>query len=229
MPGLLISYEGSNDADCATGARRKVFSALLREERIGPSEAARAVIIPFGLEASVCYGAGTARGPEAIIAASPQLDFFDEELWCEPYREFGIATLEPLPIAAGPSRRRSPSSTASSRACSRQGKFPLALGGEHSLTAGGIRPFVRRHPDLVVVCSSTPIPICATAIWASPYSHAAAMRRVLDHQGVSLVWWRSAYGHLRRGDRLIEANAGRVTIHWAKDRSAGTSRRSSRR
>ena len=33
-------------------------------------EKARAVVIPFGLEASVSYGGGTRNGPAAIIAAS---------------------------------------------------------------------------------------------------------------------------------------------------------------
>ena len=40
----------------------------------------RAVIVPFGLEASVSYGGGTANGPAAIITASHQVELFDEEL-----------------------------------------------------------------------------------------------------------------------------------------------------
>src|SRR5258706_4573249 len=73
-------------------------------EDAGRPEAARAVVIPFGLEASVSYGSGTANGPAAILAASHQLELFDEELWREPYVDYGIATLrEPVinkPIAA---------------------------------------------------------------------------------------------------------------------------------
>ena len=48
--------------------------------------AARAIVIPFGLEASVSYGGGTAAGPTAILRASQQLELYDEELACEPYR-----------------------------------------------------------------------------------------------------------------------------------------------
>ena len=66
----------------------------LSADEAGDPDAARAVIIPFGLETSVTYGSGTAKGPDAILAASPNLEFFDEELWCEPFRRFGIATLE---------------------------------------------------------------------------------------------------------------------------------------
>jgi agmatinase len=82
----------------------------LSREEAGDPAGAKAVIIPFGLEASVSYGAGTARGPEAIIAASPKLEFFDEALWCEPYSQFGIATLEtpeiPTVVEAALQRKR---------------------------------------------------------------------------------------------------------------------------
>ena len=64
-------------------------------------EKARAVIIPFGLEASVSYGSGTAAGPKAILAASQQLELFDEEFWREPYKDYGIACLKPPKIKSG--------------------------------------------------------------------------------------------------------------------------------
>ena len=40
--------------------------------------AARAVIVPFCLEASVSYGSGTRAGPRAILRASQQLELYDE-------------------------------------------------------------------------------------------------------------------------------------------------------
>src|SRR3990167_9797520 len=54
---------------------------------------AKAVIIPFGLEASVSYGGGTAKGPQAMIDASHQVELFDEHFWCEPYKQIGVVTL----------------------------------------------------------------------------------------------------------------------------------------
>src|SRR5688572_15946364 len=62
-------------------------------------ERARAVVIPFGLEASVSYGAGTATGPAAILAASHQLELYDEELGREACTEYGIATIRAPRIA----------------------------------------------------------------------------------------------------------------------------------
>ncbi len=190
------------------------FLGLSREEAGDPA-AAKAVVIPFGLEASVSYGAGTALGPEAIIAASPKLEFFDEALWCEPYREFGIATLETLEIASGVEAALGQLETVVEAVLAAD-KFPLTLGGEHSLTAGAIRPFARRHPDLVVLQFDAHSDL-RDGYLGEHYSHAAAMRRVLDHEGVSLV----SVG-IRATDisevPFIEANPGRVIIHWAKDR-----------
>ncbi len=54
----------------------ETFLDPLREDVDRPQDA-RAVVIPFGLEASVSYGNGTAKGPAAILAASHQLELFD--------------------------------------------------------------------------------------------------------------------------------------------------------
>ena len=43
-------------------------------------EDAEVVIIPVPWEVTVSYSAGTAEGPDAIKAASPQLDLFDPEI-----------------------------------------------------------------------------------------------------------------------------------------------------
>lgn len=187
----------------------------LTYDEAGDPEAARVVVIPFGLEASVSYGGGTARGPEAIIAASPKLEFFDEGLWCEPFRQFGIATLEAPEIAA----EIEPALTQLDgivEAVLAEGKFPLTLGGEHSLTPGAIRPFARRYPDLVVLQFDAHSDL-RDGYLGEHYSHAAAMRRALDNPGLSLV----SVG-IRATDisevSFIEQNRDRVSIHWAKDR-----------
>lgn len=43
-------------------------------------ESARVVIIPVPWEVTTSYGGGTARGPQAVLEASPQIDLFDLEL-----------------------------------------------------------------------------------------------------------------------------------------------------
>ena len=58
----------------------------------------KVVIIPFGLEKTVSYGGGTKNGPKEIIKASHQVELYDEELNCEPYKRIGIKTLKPFKI-----------------------------------------------------------------------------------------------------------------------------------
>jgi agmatinase len=56
-------------------------------------EEAKVVLLPIPFEATTSYGGGTARGPEAILAASRQIDLFDVQTG-RPY-EAGIAWLSP--------------------------------------------------------------------------------------------------------------------------------------
>ena len=178
--------------------------------------AARAVVIPFGLEASVSYGGGTARGPTAILKASQQLELYDDELGCEPYRAWGVAALrepaiEPQIEAALAQLARLVDGVLE------EGKFPLVLGGEHSLTPGAIRPLATRHPDLAVLQLDAHADLRDDYL-GQRYSHATAMRRVLDLPRMSLI----SVGIRAIASEEVEfyaANRDRMTIHWAKDQA----------
>lgn len=182
----------------------------------GDPASARAVIIPFGLEASVSYGAGTAAGPAAILAASHQLELYDEELGSEPYRSYGVAALrEPAiaqPIAGALAQLRD-----IVEAVLAAGRFPFVLGGEHSLTVAPVAALAARHEDLVVVQFDAHADL-RDGYQGEPFSHAAAMRRVLDHPGVSLVSIGIRAISQEEAD-FYEANRDRITIHWAKDQA----------
>jgi agmatinase len=178
-------------------------------------EAARGVVIPFGLEASVSYGGGTKAGPSAILAASHQLELFDEELWREPYRDYGISALREPQIPARIEDALALLDT-TVEAVLAAGRFPFVLGGEHSLTPGAIRPFVRRHPNLVVLQLDAHADL-RDGYLGERYSHAAAMRRVLDHDGVSLV--QVGIRALCQDEAsFYDANRHRTSMHLAVDR-----------
>lgn len=189
------------------------FLDPLREDG-GKPEAARAVVIPFGLEASVSYGGGTAHGPAAIIEASHQLELFDEELWREAYLDYGIAALREPAIATDVAAALDQLEATVEKVLA-AGRFPFVLGGEHSLTAGAIRPFVRRHPDLVVLQLDAHADL-RDGYLGEHYSHAAAMRRVLDHPGVSMVQV-GIRAFSQPEAEFYEANRQRVHMHLAVD------------
>jgi agmatinase len=178
--------------------------------------AARAVVIPFGLEASVSYGGGTAAGPAAILKASQQLELYDDELACEPYLDFGVAAVR-APKIAMPIEAALDQLAGIVEAVLERAKFPFVLGGEHSLTAGAIRPFARRHQDLVVLQFDAHADL-RDGYLGERFSHAAAMRRVLDNRGVSLV----SVGIRAVSQAEVDfyaSNRDRIAIHWAKDQA----------
>ena len=177
---------------------------------------ARAIVIPFGLEASVSYGSGTAAGPAAILEASQQLELYDDELGCEPYRAWGVAAL-PEPAIEPRIEAALTQLAGLVEGVLAEGKFPFVLGGEHSLTAGAIRPVAARNPGLVVLQLDAHADL-RDGYQGERYSHAAAMRRVLDLAGVSLI----AIGIRAISTEEVEfyaANRDRITIHWAKDQA----------
>jgi agmatinase len=191
------------------------FLDALREDA-GRPEAARAVVIPFGLEASVSYGSGTKAGPAAILAASQQLELFDEELWREPYKDYGIAAVREPKIAKGQEAALA-QIEGMVEAVLEAGKVPFVLGGEHSITAGAIRPFARRHKDLAVLQFDAHWDL-RDGYLGEHYSHAAAMRRVLDHEHISLVSvgiraFSTPEAH------FFEKNRDRMFVHFGKDQA----------
>jgi agmatinase len=93
----------------------------------------------------------------------------------------------------------------------------MVLGGEHSLTIGAIRPFARRYPNLVVLQFDAHADL-RDGYLGDANSHAAAMRRVLDHAGVSLVSVGIRAISKAEGEYL-DANPDRVHVHWAKDQA----------
>ena len=175
---------------------------------------ARAVVIPFGLEASVSYGGGTAAGPAAILAASQQLELYDDELKCEPYLRYGVAALRE-PDIARPIEAALAQLHDLVEAVLDAGRFPFVLGGEHALTPAPVRALARRYPDLVVLHLDAHADL-RDGYLGERHSHAAAMRRVLDLPGVTLV---SAGIRAVSSEEVAfyEANRDRITIHWARE------------
>ena len=100
----------------------------------------KVVIVPFGLEKTVSYGGGTKNGPKEIIKASHQVELYDEELDCEPYKKIGIKTLKPFKIDKNIKKALSRISKINEKIL-KKGLFRLTLGGEHSFTAGCIVDF----------------------------------------------------------------------------------------
>lgn len=136
---------------------------------VTPVADAKVVVVPVPFEATVSYSAGTARGPEAVLAASHQVDLLDADVG-RPY-EAGIALDAPIAAAveknevARAAARRCIDAIIDGRPPPREdnalvdeagaainrelrervttllqdGRVPVVLGGDHSVPYGAIQ------------------------------------------------------------------------------------------
>jgi len=130
----------------------------------------RFVVIPCPYEATTSFGKGTKKGPQAIIRASQEVEWFDEELGYEPYHRGWIYTWRPVTI------RRLPSVV---RQVVREQKIPVILGGEHSLTPLVVEEIKSFYRNLSVLQLDAHADL-RDSYGGSKESHACAMRRVLE-------------------------------------------------
>jgi len=142
---------------------------------------ARVAILPLPYEATTSYGAGTKRGPAAIIKASQQVEFFDEELNLEPC-QVGIATAKAPRFSFKKNKKSqgAPVVRMIAGACRKlmnDGKFVIGLGGEHTVTVGMVQAMHEKYSDLWVVQLDAHSDL-RDQYAGSPYSHACAMARV---------------------------------------------------
>jgi agmatinase len=142
--------------------------------------------VPYDFTTS--YQGGARLGPRAILAASRNMELWDEEIG--PVYRWGIHTLPEMePTAEGPG----PMVARIERAVDwilEQGKLPALLGGEHSLTAGAVRAARRRFPALSVLQIDAHGDMRDTYL-DSPHSHACVMRRVREIAPAASVGIRS--------------------------------------
>jgi agmatinase len=98
-------------------------------------------IIPCPYDKTTSYGHGTDQGPQGIINASQELEFYDDEFDFDPSDRFGIKTLENVLIDLQEKNTKEPFKTLYDKCLDsyHRNKFPLVLGGEHSLSLGSIK------------------------------------------------------------------------------------------
>ena len=175
-----------------------------------------AIVVPFGLEKTVSYGGGTSKGPKEIIKASHQVELFDEDLNKEPFRKIGIKTLKPFPIKKNIIDALKQIENINKSLLDSK-KFPLVLGGEHSLTAGAIRPFIKKYGKICLLHFDAHADL-RDSYNGNKFSHASAIRRCLDNPSVSVV----SFGirNISSSEiKYLKKNKKRIQIFWAKDKS----------
>ena len=176
----------------------------------------KVVVVPFGLEKTVSYGGGTKNGPKEIIKASHQVELYDEELNCEPFKKIGIKTLKFFKIDKNIKKALKKIADINKELLAKK-LFPMTLGGEHSITAGCIVPFVKKYKKICILHFDAHADLRENYN-GEKFSHASAMRRCLDYKNVSII----SFGIRNISQEevpFLEKNKSRINIFWAKDKA----------
>ena len=176
----------------------------------------KVVVVPFGLEKTVSYGGGTKNGPSEIIKASHQVELYDEELHCEPYKKIGIKTLKPFKIDKNINKALKKMSDINNEILNKK-IFPMTFGGEHSITPGCILPFTKKHKKLCLLHFDAHADL-RESYNGEKFSHASAIKRCLDYKNISVI----SFGirNISKSEiSYLKKNSHRINIFWAKDKA----------
>src|SRR5436189_3457377 len=156
---------------------------------LGDFARARVVILPVPLDRTTSYVSGTRNGPHEILVASSHMELWDEETGTDVH-DIGICTLPEMELPfAGMDEvvceiRRVVAEIVN------LDKFPLILGGEHSITPPVVAAVAARHPGLSVLQIDAHADL-RDSFMGTPHNHACAMRRTLEYAPVTQVGIRS--------------------------------------
>ena len=179
-------------------------------------EAARFVVIPVPYDGSTSFRGGARYGPAAIIDASRHLEDYDVELGRDP-SEAGIYTLpELVPNVSGPQRVIEQVYGETARVIA-DGKIPVLLGGEHTITVGGVRACAERYADLSVLYLDAHADL-RDSFMGSRWGHASVARRVSDICPLVAAGVRSISAEEIKFAQ-DPRNAERVTLHFWQSES----------
>ena len=158
------------------------------EEVVYSYEDSDIIILPVPYDATSTWMKGADRGPEAILEASVNLEFYDIETASEVHLR-GIHTVAPI------DENRTPDLLVDAvrQRCSillNDGKFPVILGGNHSVSIGAIYAFADLYDNLTVLQLDAHSD-SRHSYEGSKYNHACVMARAGEVARVVQVGIRS--------------------------------------
>ncbi|MEO0926318.1 MAG: agmatinase [Cyanobacteria bacterium J06643_13] len=178
---------------------------------------AKVIILPIPYEKTTTYRKGCENGAAAIINASDQLEAYDIELNREICQQTGIFTVETIASTKLNSdltpemMLREVHQRVSELI--KDGKFVIALGGEHSITAGIVSAYQASLSEPFTVIQIDAHGDMRHSYEGSIYNHACVMRRVLDLELPTLpVGIRSIC--LEEAELIRDL---KIPMQWAKD------------
>lgn len=200
----------------------------------------RAFILPVPYEATTSWGGGTRHGPRGILEASRYVELWDQELQKDSSL-MGVHTLPALELTReGPGAAMAELEEAYGGLLDRlAGRFPIMLGGEHSISAPAVRAVASSQSSRLSVLQMDAHADLRASYEGTPSSHASAMYRILDvadvvgvgirgiseeevgvardHDGVTLIYADEMWEGEEWMDRALEALGDLVYLTFDVD------------
>ena len=138
---------------------------------------AEIAILPVPYDGTSTWIKGADKGPEALLDASYNLEFYDIETQDEVYKR-GIATLPPVEEKSSPEKMSEEVENRMDEIL-KDGKFPVMIGGEHSVSIGAFRSILKKYPDASILQLDAHSDM-RDEYEGSSHNHACVMARAKD-------------------------------------------------
>ncbi|OFY57750.1 MAG: agmatinase [Bacteroidetes bacterium RBG_19FT_COMBO_42_10] len=137
----------------------------------------RIIVVPVPYDETSTWVRGSDMGPDAIMEASVNLEFYDVETGTEVHKK-GIHTIDPV------DEKRSPETLVDavhSRIWDllQENKFPVIAGGNHTVSIGSVKAFAEHYKDLSVLQLDAHSDL-RQEYEGSRFNHACTMARILE-------------------------------------------------
>ena len=170
-------------------------------------ETAKVAILPVPYDGTSTWIKGADKGPEAILQASYNLEFYDIETDSEVFHQ-GIFTEPPIVGFKQPEQIAQVVRRCVETLLKKE-KFPVVLGGEHSVSIGTIEAMADRYQNLTVLQLDAHCDL-RDEYEGSRYNHACVMARVEEHCPIVQVG-------VRGMDISEKANMDTTRVFFAHD------------
>ena len=148
-------------------------------------EYSRVHVIPVPYDATSTYKKGADLGPQAIIDASAQVEWYDIETGDEHVAQ-GIHTQEPVVCNEDDPEYLSPLVRQRVLAALEAGRLPVVLGGEHSVSIGAIEAAALHAKNLSILQVDAHADT-REEYMGSRFNHACVMARAREHGSIVQV------------------------------------------
>lgn len=178
---------------------------------------AKIVVLPVPYDGTSTWLKGADKGPDAILEASANMELYDIETDSEVYTQ-GIATLDPVTESSSP-EAMSDAVEMQVDTLLKDKKFPVLLGGEHSVSIGSIRAFAKHYEDFSVLQLDAHSDM-RDSYEGSDHNHACIMARAKEMASVAQVGIRSSCieeKHNIDPDRIFYAHEIKESSNWMYD------------